>query len=270
VFVLVEHPLPWPRDISEDPLLAEVTSAAQASAGSRRVRVQAVLCDSSAGARRIVVFSAGSPPFAGYGRAEGIGAPEDLPALAGALVAAPTPAPVRGVTDVLVCTHGSRDACCGSLGTRLFIASNPNVRLWRTSHTGGHRFAPTAITFPDGVYWAFLDPVVLDGIVSRTLPAETAASHVRGCAAFPPEVQVADRAALVANGWDWLDYARFGEIPAEGRVQLCWESPLGLRGGYDVRIAPGRHMPVPDCGGDPAAASKSEHEWQVTRLRAWT
>ena len=65
------------------------------------------------------------------------------------LVAADIPEPVRGrVTDVLVCTHGTRDTCCGSLGTRLWRdldAGGATVR--RTSHTGGHRFAPTAVTF---------------------------------------------------------------------------------------------------------------------------
>ena len=48
---------------------------------------------------------------------------------------------------LLVCTHGGRDRCCGSDGTRLFQAlfPPPGVRVWRTSHTAGHRFAPTAI-----------------------------------------------------------------------------------------------------------------------------
>ena len=49
------------------------------------------------------------------------------------------------------------DRCCGSLGTALAqeLLADPlqlgdDVRVWRTSHTGGHRFAPTALVLPQG------------------------------------------------------------------------------------------------------------------------
>ena len=107
VFVLVEHPLPWPSDVLDDPLLAAVAGAAQEAVPGRTVRVQALVTEPSTVARRIVVFAAGDGPFRGYGRLEGVGEPEALPVLAAALVATPAPDPVDRVTDVLVCTHGT-------------------------------------------------------------------------------------------------------------------------------------------------------------------
>jgi hypothetical protein len=272
VFVLVEHPLPWPKDISGDPSLAVLQAVAAEAAGGRSVRVQAVAVEAGLGTRRVVVFAAGAPPFVGYGRSEGAGTVDELPGIVADLVAAPPQtAPSTRTTDVLVCTHGSRDACCGSQGTRLFLEADAGIEgvaVWRTSHTGGHRFAPTAITLPDGNYWAFLDQPALTGILDRTLPAADAAAHLRGCAAFSPAAQVADRAALAKRGWGWLDAARTAEEPRPLAVELRFESPHGERGGYDVDVEEGRDMPVPDCGGDPAQSKKSQPELRVASMRS--
>jgi hypothetical protein len=275
VFVWVEHPLPWSSDVGSDPLLRDLQNVAAEQAGpGRSVRLQAVAVDAERSLRKVVVFQAATSPFAGYGRAEGLGAVEDLPELVAGLVGLePRPPMSRDVTDVLVCTHGSRDTCCGSMGTRLWKELEetvPNVRIWRTSHTGGHRFAPTAITFPDGNYWAHLDAAIVRGLVRRALDPVQAAQHLRGCAAFPPAVQVADGAVLALRGWEWLDCARFGHERSPTRVELCFEAPNGERGGYDVLLDEGRRMPVPDCGADPAAATKSQVELTVATLRQWT
>jgi hypothetical protein len=275
VFVLVEHPLPWPSEVGSDPLLRELEKVAADQAGpGRSVRLQAVAVDGEQMLRKVVVLQAAVSPFTGYGRAEGLGSLEALPGLVAGLVSAkPTPQASRQVTDVLVCTHGSRDTCCGSMGTRLWKELEETllgVKVWRTSHTGGHRFAPTAITFPDGNYWAHLDGAVVRGIVGRTLDPAIAAQHLRGCAAFTPAVQVADGAVLAARGWDWLHAARFGEERGPMRVELCFRSALGERGGYDVLLEEGRLMPVPDCGADPAEAKKSQCELKVASVRVWT
>jgi len=56
---------------------------------------------------------------------------------------------------VLVCTHGSRDRCCGTLGGMVFasLARQKPAWVWQCSHLGGHRFAPTLLTFPDGMMY---------------------------------------------------------------------------------------------------------------------
>jgi hypothetical protein len=274
VFVLVEHPLPWQGDLGTDPLLRRLEDVARIAGSGRSVRLQAVAVDVDQVLRQVVVFQASTAPFTGYTRSEGIGTVADLPGLVEGLVVSPPSAPTSStVTDVLVCTHGSRDTCCGSMGTRLWKELEetlPDVRVWRTSHTGGHRFAPTAITFPDGSYWAHLDGATARGVVRRTLDPAEAAAHLRGCAAFPPSVQAADGAVLAVRGWDWLDCARFGDERAPTRAELCFETPTGERGGYDVLLEESRRMPVPDCGSDPATAAKSQAELKVASLRAWT
>ncbi len=273
VFVLVEHPLPWPSAISDDPFLAEIERVAREAAGPERtVRVQALAVDAPTTVRKVVVFATGRGPVRGYGRLEGEGRADERVTIVSTLVAADPPPPTRGgVTDVLVCTHGTRDSCCGSLGTRLWqTAERRGVHLWRTSHTGGHRFAPTAITFPDGCYWAFLDPASLQGIVDQTLAPDLAVTHLRGCAAFSPVVQVADRAIFASEGWDWLACARFGEQRGPRRVEICFETAARVRGGYDVCVENPRQMPVPDCGHLPGPESKAQVEWAVTRVQAWS
>jgi hypothetical protein len=122
VFVLVEHPLPWPPDIADDPALAELQSVAAAAVPGRSVRLQAAAVEPAALLCRVVVFAAGDGPFSGYGRVERSARPEELADVVAKLVASPPPpAPAGVVTDVLICTHGSRDACCGSLGTARFV-----------------------------------------------------------------------------------------------------------------------------------------------------
>ena len=69
-----------------------------------------------------------------------------------------------------MCDPERRDTRCGRWGTLLHIelaARATDVRIWHCSHTGGHRFAPTAITLPDGRAWAYVDA---DVEVTRALP----------------------------------------------------------------------------------------------------
>lgn len=62
-----------------------------------------------------------------------------------------------GTPQVLVCTHGSRDRCCGVLGGAIFAQLKNQLRpilpdaVWQVSHLGGHRFAPTALCLPLGL-----------------------------------------------------------------------------------------------------------------------
>ena len=83
---------------------------------------------------------------------------------------------LSGVRDVLVCTHGSRDACCARFGYQVYrrlrdeYASPDSLRVWRTSHTGGHRFAPTLIDLPEGRYWAWVGDESVDHLMSREGP----------------------------------------------------------------------------------------------------
>ena len=135
--------------------------------------------------------------------------------------------PDQASSEVLVCTHGRRDRCCGSLGTALVadlvrpageagtsVAAGVGLdaRLSRTSHTGGHRFAPTAAVFPEGTLWAYLNATLLGEIVRHSCDPAVASPHYRGCPGLGArEVQVLEREVLCAGpelaspGWSLLD-----------------------------------------------------------------
>lgn len=286
-FAVVEVPLPWPAEVTDHPDLA--AAPALAAAG---VRVQAVVPDPARApaARRLVTCVRPGGPFDRYDLAawdvpaDGLG--EALRAVAGSVAAgtgpmAAGPAVARDPgaepgRHVLVCTHGRRDACCGTLGTRLALALpvlGQGVATWRTSHTGGHRFAPTAVLLPEGTAWAYLDLDTLVGIADRTLDVEAAARHYRGCAGLDgPEVQAAEREALRAVGWSWFDHRRTGTVVGRDRdgadVRLDAVAADGGRLAFTARVETARIVPVPDCGRPPELAPKSAPELRVAGFAA--
>ncbi len=115
--------------------------------------------------------------------------------------------------DILVCTHGMRDKCCAQFGQPFFREAKqqasqghlPNMRIWQVSHMGGHRFAPTAISLPDGRYYGRLSLAVLSAIATRSGPIEQLRSVYRGWGMLPPALQVLERQLFLSEGWSWLD-----------------------------------------------------------------
>jgi hypothetical protein len=289
-YAVVDVPLPWPHEITDHPELAPV-AAALAAAG---VRVQGIAPDPDRppGRRRLVTFMRPDGPFGGYGTVVWDvpvdGVTEALAGLASSVASAARPGDltagpaVRVATGpdagrhVLVCTHGKRDICCGSLGTRLATtlpSLGDGVHVHRTSHTGGHRFAPTALLLPEGTAWAYLDTRSLVGIAHRTLDVEEAAPRYRGCAGLGgAEVQAAEREALRTVGWSWFDLRRQGRVlERDGdRTRVCLEgtSDAGGRTTFVATVEVARRMPVPDCGRPAAEARKSAPELRVARFEA--
>lgn len=289
-YAVVEVPLPWPADIGEHP---DVSAAAAALAGTG-ARLQGVVPDPERGPgddRLVVGFVRPDGPFDRYRSAAWrvpAGAVGDALAAfaastaAGTLGTLPPPAaaavPAGGAAGrhVLVCTHGRRDACCGALGTRLasvLPGLGAGVRVWRTSHTGGHRFAPTAVLLPEGTAWAYLDLDTLVGIADRTLAVDEAARRYRGCTGLDgPEVQAAEREALRRVGWAWLDHRRSGTVVGRDGdrtlVRLEATAPDGGRVAFEAAIEVARTMPVPDCGRPLAEARKTAPELRVAEFAA--
>lgn len=276
-YLLVETPLPWPRDVGQLPELAGLAARAG-------YRLQALVPSDLAAppeARRVIVHrrDAGAG-FAGYVRAEVARGPSLADAIETALgTAGGAGSEVTGrdgggeVVDVLVCTHGRRDVCCGSAGTDLALQlaardPRPGVRFRRTSHTGGHRFAPTFIVLPQGSAWAFASVELVDQVLDRSVPFAEVAGHYRGCAGLErPEVQALERAVLANVGWELLDRRRSGgltgETAAAGALAYLEAGPDR----WEAVVGPGRTMAVPECMKPLAEAKKSETEWVVSGLR---
>ncbi len=272
-FLLVETPLPWPADVKTAPLLAPLGPLlADALAGGLDVRVVAVAPHNDSGPLRVVYRRrVATADFTGTDHlveADGLVAlVEDL--LAGRdhpSTVGPSP------PELLVCTHGRRDVCCGSAGTLLHAQVEhrwPGVRVWRCSHTGGHRFAPTGITLPDGRFWAGLDVEVLDAVVNRGGDATPLREHYRGLAGLDPWQQAAERELFVEHGWQWLDVTleaeTVRETPDGAEVELRWQDEQGQhRAVADVAVS--RRVPALECGSPPDEHTRTRAELEVVRM----
>lgn len=206
-YLLLEWPLPWPRDLSEDPALEPVVSLVRREG----LRLQGLVPASGGGSRRIIAYRWPDGGGARFERTELVVGPRDVIVVALAILDEQPCS--EETTDVLVCTHGRRDRCCGSLGTALaqeLLADHrqlgDDVRLWRTSHTGGHRFAATALVLPQGTAWAFCDKDTLVRIVHRIGPVGDLLPRYRGCAGMAsPAVQALERAVAREVGWPLFD-----------------------------------------------------------------
>jgi hypothetical protein len=113
------------------------------------------------------------------------------------MASAPGAQPAEPV--LLVCTNGRRDVCCALRGrpVALEAAALAPQRVWESSHTGGHRFAPTGVLLPHGVALARLDGArcaeVLDTADRGHLPSwALGPRHDRGRSALPSEAQAAE------------------------------------------------------------------------------
>jgi len=264
--LLVEVPLPWPDDVGGLPAIAELAGLAAALGA----RVQAVVPDPGRRARgeaRIVLHRRPDGPFRGYDR-HVVTVPAD--ALAdGVRAVAASPATSPG-TDVLVCSHGARDRCCGSLGTALAstMAPRPGVDVVRTSHLGGHRFAPTVLVLPSGAAWAWMDADLLAAVVDRSAAPSELRPHYRGSTAMAhPALQVAEAEVFARVGWAWLDQARHGAVEdlGDGRWRARIESAAGA---WTATVEEGGTSPQPPCGVPLALANKEDRRWHLADLAA--
>ncbi len=270
--VLVEVPLPWPADVGDHPWLARLDLG-------DGCRVQAVVPEATRpdGAVLVTRWERRAPTGACTVGAGLAGTDWHVPA-AGlqdllARVCAGDPADDAGPSpapdEVLVCAHGSRDRCCGGDGTRVAVATAAaldDVRVRRTSHLGGHRFAPTAMTLPDGRYWAYVDADALAGIVGRTMRPDEARELYRGNAALDAAAQVVEGALLTEVGWRVAEATGFAAVVVPGddgdRVTLRWDGPDGY-GTREGTVRVERRYPVLPCGRPVSEATKDAVAWAL-------
>ncbi len=280
-YLLVELPLPWPKSIEEHPLLSGVVLD-RVSTSSGSTRILAILSDQPPSVdphggpvHRLISYRGGDGTrFSHFDRYEGFVRRADLGGVISDVLAGDLgdlDLGDDGLTDVLICTHGTRDRCCGQEGARLFLelaASDlDHARFWRTSHTGGHRFAPIALTFPDGYTWGRITSADILGILDHGLEPDTLIDKNRGCMGFAdPESQVADSLALAASGWDWLASERSTRIRTASADTVPGNTVPGSaviveigndHAAFEVTVSRGAPVPVPACGEPIDAAKKT-------------
>lgn len=122
--------------------------------------------------------------------------------------------------DILICTHGSHDQCCARYGNPFYFRAEKiidnlqlnHIRIWRSSHFGGHRFAPTMIDLPQGRYYGRLEENSFMSIVNHQGNIEELAKVYRGLGILPNALQVLERELMLQLGWDWFNYQIAGKI----------------------------------------------------------
>lgn len=262
--LFVEVALPWSRNVVQSsgfpPPLIELEKRAQEQ--GRPVRLLAIAPDgaySIEGHTRIIYLRRPAEPFAEFLCDEWVVPDERLPLFAEALARSPEELDHfrtyqrerQGVRDVLVCTQGSRDACCGKFGYELYEtlrarAGKPgddSVRVWRVSHVGGHRFAPTVIELPELRQWGHVTPELMSAILDRTGDFGAVKRHYRGWAGLlSPWEQVLEREVLELEGWPCCSYPKSGRIiefsadEKTARVELSLIMPEGVCKRYEADV----------------------------------
>ncbi|GAA6620726.1 sucrase ferredoxin [Scytonema sp. NUACC26] len=162
------------------------------------------------------------------------------------------------IRELMVCTHAQVDLACGRFGTPLYRrlrkeyapAANGKLRVWQTTHFGGHQFAPTLADLPQGCLWGHLEPEVLDSLVKRNGSVVDLRKFYRGWTGLTKFEQIAEREIWMQLGWTWLDYLKAGKVVAieevgqgqeadwaEVRIDYADAAPdESLSGAYEARV----------------------------------
>lgn len=102
---------------------------------------------------------------------------------------------------LLVCTHSKRDACCAIKGRPLahdLDATQPREWVWESSHTKGHRFAPSMLLFPWGYSFGRLNSPAAGSLMAAATRGELFLPGNRGRGCFDGPGQVAELAVAAA------------------------------------------------------------------------
>jgi hypothetical protein len=122
---------------------------------------------------------------------------------------------------VLVCGHGTRDACCALRGRAVLEALAPHVAsddLWLSSHQGGHRFAANVLVLPTGIQLGRVAPENAATLVGDAIAGRIALEHYRGRTAYSRREQAAERVIRETRGLvRAADLALVGDDGAEVR-----------------------------------------------------
>lgn len=188
-----------------------------------------------------------------------------------------------GVREVFVCTHNNRDVCCGRFGDPVYKELRGNhagegLRVWRSSHLGGHRFAATLMDLPSGTWWGHLDRERAASLVRRDAPFPELRRNYRGWSGLGTKFeQIAERevfAEVFAEvGWRWMELRRRGELlsvnedETSAEVRIEHEDPeTGESGAYLAAVeADGSVMTLASSGDDPL---EEVLQYRVSRLES--
>lgn len=119
----------------------------------------------------------------------------------------------KEMNDIFVCIHGERDQCCGKYGLNIFNEfskqielNNFNYRVWKSTHIGGHRYAPTFYEAPSMRWYGLFSAEDISSYLNRNSDNFKIQNNYRGMSGLQNKY-----AALVENelfkkySWKWLN-----------------------------------------------------------------
>lgn len=246
-WLLLEVPGAWPRDVADAAALDARSGATVAAwlddvPGSRLVFVRRP--NRACGERRLAFVVRATEDEAEVRRLE----LDDDDGLAGVDLA--TGGTVVDRQLVLVCGHGTRDACCALRGRAVLDALASHVApddLWLSSHQGGHRFAANVLVLPAGIQLGRISPGDAVSVVSDALAGTISLEHYRGRTAYTRREQAAERVLRESLG-----LVRTSELTLVGddgvAVQFVDEKGREHRAVPEEQVGPA--VPA-SCGVDP-------------------
>lgn len=157
------------------------------------------------------------------------------------------------VTDplLLVCTNGRRDRCCGHIGGRVAreLAETPDADfILRSTHLGGHRFAPTALLLPWGVLHGRLTTDEALQLLVSARSGRSIAPTLRGYSTLPAPGQVAEAHARVITGYDGLTACAVSLSPEPSGDRARAEVDVPGVGAVAVELRREIADVLPSCG----------------------
>lgn len=152
--------------------------------------------------------------------------------------------------DILICTHGSHDRCCARYGNPFFFQAKntisdlqlDHIRIWRSSHFGGHRFAPTMIDLPEARYYGKLEQNAFKSILTKTGDIQFLNKVYRGWGILPPALQILEREIIFSQGWNWFNNKVAGKIIQQSLdnntilAELSFKNPAGAFYTYQAKL----------------------------------
>jgi hypothetical protein len=245
-WLLVEVSGTWPRDVSDEGALPEGARKAVSGwlARTPRSRLQFVRRPAPAGTHPLAFVVRAEETVAEARRIE-LTDHENL-----ARTDIDRDGEVVGRPLVLVCGHGTRDACCARRGTAVFGAladTLPPEDLWISSHQGGHRFAANVLILPLGLQFGRVEPDEAPSLVAGALAGTIELARYRGRTCYTQEEQAAERAVREATNLDGvLDLRLTG---SEGPL-VRFRTREGSEYAAVVEEVEGPTIPA-SCGADP-------------------
>ena len=131
----------------------------------------------------------------------------------------------------LVCTHGSRDPCCGLVGVPVYRALKASGQrdVLQVSHLGGHRFAPVILAFPE---WRFYGHLNSESCLEMDKDLATEQAHLngyRGHGRLPSHLQSAEAELWRLHGNKLLEVQQLEGDKTGGVIQAKLSDGSELR-----------------------------------------